>query len=220
MAVAPNRADEPELEMAKARAGLYGLVSRVFSDKPTAVLLKGLKDNEMIESLATMDVVFDEDFIAGDEEAQAEELAVAYARLFLAGGPHIAPYESVYIRGWSEDKPQLWGETTVAVAKFYEKVGLELKSGQVPDHLGLELEAMAVLAECEAARHASGDAAGAGLLEKLQSRFCQEHLIQWVPKICEEIEQQTESSFYRSMAALTAGLVQVHCGGEDIIIET
>jgi len=204
--------------MARARAGLYGLMSRVFSDKPTAVLLKGMKEPGMQESLASFEVPFDEEFLAGDDEQQAEDLAIEYARLFLATRSHIAPYESVFVRGWSEDKPQLWGEATVEVAKFYQEAGLELREGQTPDHLGIELEAMAVMAECEAARRESGDAAGAALLEELQRRFCEEHLKRWVPEFCEAVLRRTESGFYRGMVVLTASLVRMHCG-EDAIID-
>lgn len=205
--------------MARARAGLYGLVSRVFSDRPTPELLKGMKDPEMVEALASFDVVFDEAFLAGDEEGQAGELAVEYTRLFLATGPHIAPYESVFVRAWSEDKPQLWGEATVAVSKFYKEIGLELRPGQTPDQLGLELEAMAIMAECEAARREAGDAEGAALLERQQRRFCEEHLNIWVPEICEAVERETKSVFYRGMATLASALVQLHCGGADKITE-
>jgi TorA maturation chaperone TorD len=208
---------DSKLEIARAMAGLYGLLSRVFSGNPTAALLKGMKEPGMQESMASFEVPFDEDFLAGDDEQQAEELAIEYARLFLATGSHIAPYESVFVRGWAEDKPQLWGEATVEVAKFYQEAGLELREGQTPDHLGIELEAMAVMAECEAARRESGDAAGAAGLEELQRRFCEEHLKGWVPEFCEEVLRRTESGFYRSMAVLTASLVRMHCGEGTII---
>ena len=201
--------------MARARAALYGLASRVFSDKPSAAMIDGLKSPEMVESLAAFEISFDEEFLAGDAEAQAGELAVEYARLFLGTGEHIAPYESVFNCGWSEDVPQLWGEATVAVARFYDEAGLELKSGRTPDHLSLELEAMAMLAECEAARRESGDTAGAAGIEELQNRFCREHLIVWVPEICDAVKERSRSSFYRSMAALTESLVRLHCGETD-----
>ncbi len=215
MAAAPKGAGGPELEMAHARAGLYGLVSRVFSGKPSAAMIEGMKSPEMVESLAAFDISFDGEFLAGDAQEQAEELAVEYARLFLGTGEHIAPYESVFIRGWSEEAPQLWGEATVAVARFYDEAGLELKSGRTPDHLSLELEAMAMLAECEAARRESGDAGGAAGIEELQSRFCREHLILWVPEICKAVRARSGSSFYRGMAALTESLVRLHCGEAD-----
>ncbi|MBI5871026.1 MAG: molecular chaperone TorD family protein [Actinobacteria bacterium] len=214
---AGNGTGDGKLEMARARAGLYGLLSRVFSGNPTAGLVKGMKEPGMQESLASFEVPFDEEFLAGDDEQQAEDLAIEYARLFLATESHIAPYESVFVRGWAEDKPQLWGEATVEVSRFYQEAGLELREGQTPDHLGIELEAMAVMAECEAARRESGDAAGAARLEELQHRFCEEHLKLWVPEFCEEVLRRTESGFYRSMAVLTASLVRMHCGEETII---
>lgn len=203
--------------MARARAGLYGLVSCVFSGKPSPGMLEGMKSPEMIEALAAFEIFFDEDFLGGNAEAQAEELAVQYARLFLGAG-HIAPYESVFLRAWHEDVPQLWGQATVEVAKFYGEAGLELKPGQTPDHLSLELEAMAALAECEAARREAGDDSGAVRVGELQDRFCREHLIRWVPEICREIEERAGSGFYRNMAALTASLVRLHCGEADEMV--
>lgn len=208
---------DQKLEMARARAGLYGLMSRVFSDKPTAALLKGMKEPAMQESMESFEVPFDEEFLAGDDAQQAEELAIEYARLFLATGSHIAPYESVFVRAWAEDKPQLWGEATVEVAKFYQEAGLELREGQTPDHLGIELEAMAVMAECEAARRETDDADGADGLEELQRRFCEEHLKRWVPEFCEAVLHRSESGFYRSMVIMTASLVRLHCGEDPII---
>jgi len=212
MSAALDAAGQQGLEMARARAALYGLVSRIFSGKPTAELLGALKGREMLESLAAFEVVFDEGFLGGDVAAQADELAGEYAELFLATGSNIAPFESVFLPGWSEDKPQLWGEATAAVAKFYEEAGLELRSGQIPDHVGLELEAMATLAECEAARREAGDAEGAGRLEGLQNRFCREHLIRWVPEFCKAVRERAGNGFYGSMAVLAANLVQLHCG--------
>lgn len=215
--LSPSPKPDAKLEMARARAGLYGLMSRVFSGKPSAALLKGMKESGLQDSLADFEVPFDEEFLAGEDAVQAEELAIEYARLFLATGSHIAPYESVFVRSWAEEKPQLWGEATVEVTRFYQEAGLELREGQIPDHVGIELEAMAVMAESEAAKLESGDRAGAGRLEELQQQFCKEHLKRWVPEFCEEVLRKAESGFYRSMAVLTASLVRMHCGEELII---
>ena len=199
--------------MARARAGLYGLAARVFSARPTPELIEAMKGPEMIGSLAAFGIVFDEDFLAGSAEEQAEELAVEFARLFVATGrQRLAPYESVFLRAWHEDMPQLWGEATVEVAKFYGEAGLELRPGQTPDHLALELESMAVLADCESARLEAGDVTGAAETRELQDQFCREHLIRWVPEICQAVEERTGSVFYRNMAVLTASLVKLHCG--------
>lgn len=207
----------PEEELASARAGMFGLASRIFSGQPSVSLLEAMREPDMLESLAAFGAVFDEHFLAAGTEQLAEELASEFVRLFIGPGHHIAPYESVYVRGEGEAAPRLWGQATVAVADFFMEAGLELSAGQTPDHLGLELEAVAVLAEAEAASRAAGDLEGAEQVFMLQQRFCQEHLLKWVPAICREIENETNSSFYRNMASLTASLVEIQCGPDEIL---
>jgi TorA maturation chaperone TorD len=202
-------------EMAQARAALYGLLSRVFSGKPTGELLKGLKEKATLDALAAFEVVFEPDFIAGEDERQAQELAVEYTRLFHGPGPHIAPYESVFVHGEGEDKPRLWGEATAKVAEFYRQAGLEVDGNRMPDHLGLEFAAMAALAEAEAARRNEEDYEGAARLKDLQNRFCSEHLLRWVPDLCRVIESGTRSSFYRGMAHLAQNQVKMQCGATN-----
>jgi len=195
---------------------MFGLVARVFSGRPTQGLLDGIRDSRMLESLSAFDVVFEEDFLETDIDRLASDLAREFVRLFIGPGHHIAPYESVYVCAEDEGSPRLWGKATVEVANFYLEAGLELSTGQTPDHLGLELEAMAVLAEAEAECRETGDLAGAEEIFDMQLEFCRQHLRHWVPKICSEIENETASSFYRNMALLTAGLVEMQCGADSI----
>ncbi|GBE57498.1 chaperone protein TorD [bacterium BMS3Abin01] len=204
-------------ELAKARAALYRLLSRVFVAKPTEELLRGLKDKEMLDALAAYEVVFGPDFIAAAEEQQARELAVEYTRLFFGPGPHIAPFESVFVRGEGEDRPRLWGQATVEVANFYREAGLEMAEGVTPDHLSLEFEAMAALAQAEADKRVEGDAESAEQLLAMQDRFCREHLLRWVPALCREVDRSSESSFYRNMALLAQNQVRTQCGENDLI---
>lgn len=213
MAEAPKRETaQDDSEIARARAALYMLLSRVFSGKPTRELLKGLKEKATLDALAAFEVVFEPDFIAREEEGQAQELAVEYTRLFHGPGPHIAPYESVFVRGEGEDGPRLWGEATVQVADFYRQAGLEVDGSRTPDHLGLEFAAMAAMAEAEAARWSEGDLEGAERIKDLQDRFCSEHLLRWVPEVCRAVENVTRSSFYRGMAHLAENQVRMQCG--------
>lgn len=204
-------------ELARARAGLHGLLARVFSSAPTAGLLRGIKDPGMLSSLAAFGVAFDEEFLAGGEEEQIKELAAEFTRLFIGPGPHIAPFESVFVRAPGEYQPRLWGGATVAVAGFYEEAGLKFRAGQIPDHLGLEFEAMAALARAEAERREAGDREEAGRLLELERRFRREHLLRWAPDLCLAVERETASGFYRSMALLARTLVTMP-GEEDSII--
>lgn len=206
-------------EMARARSGVYRLLSRVFAAKPTRELLRGLKDKDMLDALAAFEVVLGPDFIAGEETQQAAELAIEYTRLFHGPGPHIAPYESVFIRGEGDDGPRLWGRATLDVAEFYREAGLELAEGQTPDHLSLEFEAMAALAEAEADMWASGKVEAANRLLGLQERFCREHLLRWVPELSRAIDSNTRSGFYRHMALLAKNQVLMQCGVEPDFAE-
>ncbi len=204
-------------ELARARAGLHSLLARVFSAAPTAELLKGVKDPEVLSSLAACGIAFDEEFLSGGVEEQIRELAAEFTRLFIGPGPHIAPFESVFVRSPGEYQPRLWGGATVAVAGFYEEAGLRFHGSQIPDHLGLEFEAMAALARAEAESRESGDREEAGRLLELERRFCREHLLRWAPDLCLAVERETTSGFYRGMAALARTLVMMP-GEEDSII--
>jgi TorA maturation chaperone TorD len=195
---------------------MFGLVARVFSGRPTEGMLDGIRDPQMLESLSAFGVVFEGDFLETEIDRLAGDLAEEFVRLFIGPGPHIAAYESVYIQAPDEDLPRLWGKATVEVANFYLEAGLDLPTGQTPDHLGLELEAMAVLAEAEAESWENGDPDGAEEIFDMQLDFCRQHLRLWVPKICSDIENETVSSFYRNMALLTASLVEMQCGAEPI----
>ncbi|MFA5802649.1 MAG: molecular chaperone TorD family protein [Thermoleophilia bacterium] len=216
MSLASTGAGGQEDELARARASMFGLVARVFSGRPTEGLLDGIRDSQMLESLSAFDVVFEEDFLETDIDQLVGDLAGEFVRLFIGPGHHIAPYESVYVRSEDEDSPRLWGKATVEVANFYLEAGLELPTGQTPDHLGLELEAMAVLAEAEAVSRETGDLDSAKEIFEMQNEFCRQHLRIWVPKICSEIGNETASSFYRNMALLTASLVEMQCGADSV----
>ena len=195
---------------------MFGLVARVFSGRPTEGLLDGIRDSQMLESLSAFGVVFEEDFLGTPIDRLADDLAGEFVRLFIGPGHHIAPHESVYVRAEEEDLPRLWGKATVEVANFYLEAGLELSTHQTPDHLGLELEAMAVLAEAEAESRETGDLTSAEEIFDMQLVFCRQHLQRWVPRICSDVENETASSFYRNMALLTTSLVEMQCGADTI----
>ena len=198
---------EPLKEMALARAGVCRLLARVFSTKPSADLIAGLRESSMLEVLAELGVVFDDSFIEGEAEELAAELAVEYTRLFIGPGQHIAPYESVFVQGDAEDGPRLWGDATQEVARFYEEAGLEVESSTgIPDHIGIELEAMAELAAAEGVRRERGDAVQAEVLWELQQRFAREHLAKWLPEFSRRVAEQAGSSFYSGMAVLISRL--------------
>jgi TorA maturation chaperone TorD len=199
-----------------ARAAVCRLLARVFRSKPTADLLAAIKDSDMLEALAALGVTFDEEFIGGDEAEQVETLSVEYTRLFVGPGQHIAPYESVFIKGYAEDEARLWGSATEEVDKFYRESGLEITSGnEIPDHISIELEAAAALAMARVEYLKRGDEAEAAKLQGLEMRFAREHLVKWLPLFSRAVSGQARSSFYQGMAVLVAGLVDIYEEDEE-----
>lgn len=194
-----------------ARAAVCRLLARVFSAKPTPALLEAIKEAGMADVLASLGAGFDEEFLAGDTQEQADELAVEYTRLFVGPGQHIAPYESVFVRGYGESEAQLWGSATEAVESFYREAGLKMSYGnEIPDHIGIELEAAAALASAQAEYLDRGDMAEAANLRTLEMRFAGEHLVAWLPGFAQAVAGQARSSFYRGMAQLVASLVDIY----------
>lgn len=196
---------------ALARAGICRLLARVFSNKPSAELIAGLREESLLETLASLGVVFDEEFINGDPEMLAEALGIEFTRLFVGPGPHIAAFESVFVRGAAEQDARLWGEATGEVVDFFHDAGIEVAAaGEIPDHVGIELEAMAELAAAEADRREAADVAEAEHIWRLQQRFAREHLERWLPELGQAVAEQAQSSFYRGMAALIGSLAGLY----------
>ncbi|CAM3787868.1 TorD/DmsD family molecular chaperone [Parendozoicomonas haliclonae] len=135
--------------------------------------------------------------------ADSKALAMDYADLFV--GPDAlkaAPWGSVYLN----EEQSTFGETTLAVRKFFREHGMEIETGErePDDHIGLMFAFIAWLGEqgLEQEEH-----------EPLQPYFCslrtflEDHLMTWAPRLCELVEQQAETEFYQGLAQLTAGVL-------------
>lgn len=139
-----------------------------------------------------------------------EERAVEFAGLFLGPQPPAAvPFASFYL---SETR-QLMNEITLQVRKYYLDAGMAAKElHRVPDdHIALELEFMAWLADEAAMNLEKGDAMKAVKAGTRLEVFQQEHLTKWAPLFADRLSAGAESDFYRGAALALKGLVAV-CG--------
>lgn len=117
-----------------------------------------------------------------------------YERLFVGPGPvPCPPYESF----WREDVPidirrSLMGPCTADLGQLYGRLGLELApaSGEMPDHVAVELEAFA---------YALGTEEAVPVAVSLWS----DHLRRWLPRLCRAVAHEAEVAFYRDLAELT-----------------
>ncbi len=145
-----------------------------------------------------------------------DTLQADYNRLFVGPGPAGAPlWESVYFN----DERMLFQEQTAQVRHWYESFGLERVSAarEPEDHLGLELAFLAHLAA--QGLQALEDQRPAALDELLaaQRQFLSEHPLRWAPAWQGLVEQQARTEFWRAIAQLIHGALQVvagHLGGE------
>lgn len=128
-----------------------------------------------------------------DAAAEAEALLEEYERLLVGPGrAPCPPYESL----WRTDAPRreqgrLMGAAAAGAASIYRDLGLQLRADahELPDHLVVELEALAHAFERDAPE-ASAALAG-------------EHLALWLPQFCAAVATETEEPFYEVLARLT-----------------
>jgi TorA maturation chaperone TorD len=209
--VGPARDDMAET--AAARATVYGLLATVFRAEPKRDLIKRLQDPGLAELFASLGASFGDDFLnTPDDQLDRleEDLAVEFCALFIGPGDFFSPHESVHVvDGAGEPKSTLWGEETVQVKTFIEATGLKYEESfsENPDHISAELEFMEKLTRREAEVWKEGEHELALDCLKIQKKFFEEHLDNWVPAFCEKIAEKTEHPFFKAMAQVTKGFL-------------
>mgnify|MGYP000057923235 CR=1 FL=1 len=139
------------------------------------------------------------------------ELAVDYVRAFIGSGNDgfsaAYPYESVYT---SEEHLLMQDARDSAVA-FYlgEELGLPADNTTPEDHLSFEFQFMAKLIERASAALDAGDEARYAELCAKQRTFFDEHLVNWVPRLCADVRAYAQTAFYRGVADITEGFLQL-----------
>ena len=134
-------------------------------------------------------------------DSSAGELLDEYERLFVGPGrTPCPPYESLWLEGRPRlEQGRLMGAASVAVADLYRALGLDVAAAahELPDHLAIELEALAV------ALDADGAAA-----EGARTALLHEHLAGWVPALCAAVEREAGQPFYAVLARITTTWVE------------
>ncbi len=191
--------------MAVEISNLYGFLAGLYRSEIQSSQLESLLSPEMKPALEAVGIDLSDAFWRRPGEQVVEDLAVEFTALFLGPGGHISPHESVQ----RESRGLYWGDSTLAVRRFIASTGIEYSAQYtgVPDHLSIELEFMAVLAQHEAKAWEDGDARAALNTLEYQQAFLEEHLGQWVGAFSAKVVEQAELRFYRDVAALTASFV-------------
>lgn len=200
-------------ESNEARAAFYRFLSSVYLKELTV---------EQIEALASQDFPDDEseigrgyaiiaEYLRHRDAGTRQELAVDYAHTFLSAGiyDHVVapPYESVF----TSEQKLLMQEARDGALAFYRAEGVDLPADNTTpeDHLGFEMQFMALLIDRAIEALEGGDDAEFFRLVDVQSDFLAQHFENWIPAFTKAIDENARTDFYRGIACLTRGLVEM-----------
>lgn len=205
---------QPLLEI---RLCIYDLLRCTFIQEPTREFLTTVKNSiiaadfpftreseSIFEGINQVkDYIYQNDILS---ESAYNSLHWDYTRLFI--GPDelpAPPWESAYCN----EERLLFQKETLEVRGAYLKYSfLPVEFGtEADDHLGLELDFMFRLNELALTEIDNKDWK---LLKQIltdQKLFLEEHLLKWVPALCNDIVNDARTEFYRGMANLLRGFL-------------
>jgi TorA maturation chaperone TorD len=178
--------------------------------KKSFALLSEEKAAPLLNCISNFAATWENRFGEDETESEILELRKEFAYLFLTP-KGVYPFESVYLgrKNLLMDKP--WEE----VRNFYRQIGLEKdKNEKHPeDHAAVELGLMAGFAFLSGKE--LPDSPLAEITEEefnyalqVQRVFLEEHLLKWIPSLCDDIREKTRHYFYSSAAELTRLFVE------------
>ncbi len=197
----------PTLELASFREGAYRLFSQALL-YPAEERLAGLAiaTEEMSQDDSSLaQFAFFADWrrvlarVRDVGSAPRLDLEEQYVALFGAtkAGTLCPPYESAFLSPIGQPD----GLQLARIEAAYSEIGL-LPSpdlGELPDHIAIELEFMAMLCGLEAAAWEDDDVAGAVKAMRKARRFLDGHLSVWLPGFSRQLAVADKDGFYRTV---------------------
>ncbi|MFC1895708.1 molybdopterin-dependent oxidoreductase [Thermodesulfobacteriota bacterium] len=197
-------------DFSEAREKLYAFFSRLTSEEVDRACLEAicavqeeldtlahLSDEAQLKEGARLLRGFVQQIHSLPDE-QTEEflnnLSWQYSRLFVQSeSPGLTPYESVHC---SPDGLLMQKARDEVLAAYRQAHLVPVDGFKEPeDHVAIELEFMARL--CQQATETTA----------LEVEFLKNHLLEWVPSMCSQINQAAMSPLYRAMAQLLSGFL-------------
>ncbi len=136
------------------------------------------------------------------------DLQERYVALFMVGDSDVLcpPYESVYKE--PHGRPSGWLLARVEGAYRAAALSPPAGQGELPDHLAIELEFIALLAARESDAWQDDDAAAALGAQKQQSVFLRNHVVAWLPALVQELAKADPTGAYAAVAREVATFVE------------
>ncbi len=210
MSTSHDQERSERLALVEARSNTYAYLSQAFLRVPTEELVNGFLDEALISGLPDRMEDGSEHPLrrfAKTYDGDLETLSQEFEALFVAPirGMYVTPYASVYLTGIMSQEPMR------ATRQIYQEAGLEIDHGSAdsPDHIGMELEFMAVLSDRESSALKDGAAAEVQDLLVLQQRFLTGHLLPWIPQLTGEIIKRGTSNFYGGISMFMKDFVSL-----------
>lgn len=190
-------------------------IGKLFMTPPeqaTFLAMSAMDVNQQISDLGSAEIVTGmqliHNYVRQGEPAPGVLNAIAdHSRLFV-GPMHVfaPPWSSVYLNNGI-----LNGPSAQSVAQIYRRAGIQIPNpGKEPsDHIAYE---MAFIAELS---RRIGVALGAQEYDQATQtllvlrQFCSEHLSRWIEPFCNQVEKHAQTDWYRGLAALTRGVVNL-----------
>ncbi|MEK6222019.1 MAG: molecular chaperone TorD family protein [Chloroflexota bacterium] len=181
--------DSNETFLARARA--YELFGELLLSGPTESLLPYLN---LIPELASA--------VGNADASSLDNLSAAHYALF---GLEVYPYESILL----DPKMNMGDAVTEDVIAFYQEIGYTPPTSESPDHIGVQLLALASLCRLELQATIIGDDLQIITAQTNQSTFLELHLLRWLPALSYSVSLQ-EVDFYPIVIELTLALILDH----------
>jgi len=198
--------ENEQREYLEARRDTYLFLSNVFlREVPTSFLENLAANAETYEGLMGEYAL---SLREADLEKERLEVGAVFAKLLLSMSANpVTPYESVYLSGLH----LLMQESRDQVVAFYQANGFKcVKEVRLPeDHVGIEFEFMAALCQKEIDALEACDAIAAGVAREAQKAFVRDHLVKWVPQLCDDILVRVKSGFYAGIAETTKQFLEL-----------
>jgi len=198
----------PTLELAGFREAAYRLFSQAFlypAEERLAALATATEELNQDDNVLAQFAFFADwrrvlarvRDVGGAPRLDLEEQHVA---LFGASkaGTLCPPYESAFLSPTGQPDALLMARIEAA----YSEIGLlpSPKLGELPDHVAIELEFMAMLCGQEAAAWEDDDVAGAIKAMRKARRFLDGHLSVWLPGFARQLAAADKDGFYRAVS--------------------
>ncbi|MEE8558058.1 MAG: molecular chaperone TorD family protein [Myxococcota bacterium] len=149
-------------------------------------------------------------------DADLEQLRRDYESTFEpSGGLRCSPNETSHAPN-SPQEAMVRTFEMADIAGFYRAFGVEIAPGtERVDHVGAELEFMHLLAVKELLAEQSGDPEHAEICRDASLAFLRDHLIRWMPKLGQSLEEMAEGPVYRLAGEVAARFVELDWEGHD-----